>query len=198
MVRNGLLAALLFGLSTTGAVAQEVASGEVARAQFTTGVVDREPIDALNQLGTETKTVYFFTELLGLEGREVTHRWEHNGELKAEVNFSVNGPRWRVWSSKELIPEWEGSWEVSVMSGGQVLRSESFTYGGMDTTADVNATVEAEATAEEEPEASAGAETTGTEGVGDVEATESEAPVDAAVATDSPDTEGEQQDLLSQ
>ena len=48
---------------------------------------------------------------------------------KTEVTFDVKGARWRVWSSKTLLPEWLGEWKVSVVDDdGKVLHSDSFTY----------------------------------------------------------------------
>jgi len=106
------------------------AAGEVARAQFTTGISDREPMDAITELGTDHTQVYFFTELTGFSGETITHRWEHGGETIAEVSFDVRGPRWRVWSSKQLQPDWTGEWKVSVVDGaGNVLVEKTFNYG---------------------------------------------------------------------
>jgi hypothetical protein len=104
-------------------------AGSVARAQFTTAVVEREPTDALDVVGTDLSKVYFFTELMDLEGRTVTHRWSHEGALAAEVSFAVGGPRWRVHSSKNLMPDWTGSWTVDVVDdAGRVLDSRQFEY----------------------------------------------------------------------
>jgi hypothetical protein len=104
-------------------------AGSVARAQFTTAVVEREPTDALDVVGTDLSKVYFFTELMDLEGRTVTHRWSHEGALAAEVSFAVGGPRWRVHSSKNLMPDWTGSWTVYVVDdAGRVLDSRQFEY----------------------------------------------------------------------
>jgi hypothetical protein len=109
---------------------QGVSAAEVARAQFTTGVMDREPVDAVTGVSAETETVYFFTELRDLQGTRVTHRWEHDGEPMAEVGFDVGGPRWRVWSSKQMAPEQTGTWRVYVvMQDGSVLTSEELSFG---------------------------------------------------------------------
>lgn len=111
----------------TGLAAQ--AESGVARASFTTAVQDREPVDQVGQLTNDNGVVYFFTEIRGLSGQTVTHRWEHGGEVKAEVNFTIGGDRWRVWSSKNLQPDWLGEWKVSVVdAGGNVLSQESFAY----------------------------------------------------------------------
>jgi hypothetical protein len=109
---------------------QGVSAAEVSRAQFTTGVVDREPVDAVTGVSADTDTVYFYTELRDLQGTRVTHRWEHDGEPMAEVGFDVGGPRWRVWSSKQMEPELTGTWRAYVVTeGGSVLASEEMSFG---------------------------------------------------------------------
>lgn len=120
------LAMLLFALPVPAAenAAPEPLSGEVARAQFTSNVQDREPVDEVNRVTATTDKVYFFTELRGFGGQTVTHRWRHKGEVIAEVPFDVGGPRWRVWSSKNLMPDWAGTWTVEVVDGlGNVVRT---------------------------------------------------------------------------
>lgn len=104
-------------------------SGSAARAQFTSAVADREPTDNLRELPNSHTTVYFFTELVDLGGRTVTHRWLHNGEVMAEVTLTPGSDRWRTWSSKNLVPEWTGSWTVQVVNdAGEVLAEKSFRY----------------------------------------------------------------------
>ncbi|MCW9013406.1 MAG: DUF2914 domain-containing protein [Gammaproteobacteria bacterium] len=101
----------------------------VARAIFTTGIESKEPVDELGQLTTDHSRIYFFTEIRGMEGHTVVHRWEQGGEVRAEVSFAVAGNRWRVWSSKNLHSSWLGEWTVSVVDeGGNVLAQESFAY----------------------------------------------------------------------
>jgi hypothetical protein len=92
-------------------------------------VADREPSDELSVVSSSLGRVYFFTELLDLGGQRVTHRWEQGGEVRAEVQFDVGGPRWRVWSSKQIPPEWAGEWRVAVLDeAGSQLATESFSY----------------------------------------------------------------------
>lgn len=102
----------------------------VARAQFTSGILDREPVDNVTTLDSGTDRIFFFTELQNMEGKTIVHRWELNGEVLGAVTFQVRGPRWRVYSSKELLPEWTGKWVVSVVDGdGAVLGSYTLNYG---------------------------------------------------------------------
>ncbi len=101
--------------------------GRVARSQFTSAIENREPSDKLERLGVGTEEVTYFSELRGLNGQTVTHLWEHGEQVMAEVKFNVKGDRWRVWSSKRLMPEWHGEWHVTVLDGeGRALHSERF------------------------------------------------------------------------
>jgi hypothetical protein len=104
-------------------------TGEVSRSAFTSEIADREPVDQITALDNDVTRVFFFSELVGLDGQTVVHRWEHNGEMLAEVPFEVGGPRWRVFSSKNLDPLWLGEWSVRVVDGaGNELSLDSFTY----------------------------------------------------------------------
>jgi hypothetical protein len=105
------------------------ASGWIERATLTTAVVEREPVDSIANLTTEHTQVYYFTEVRDMTGETVIHRWEYNGEIMAEIDFAVGGPRWRVYSSKTLLPGWTGDWKVSVLdAAGNALSVNSFAY----------------------------------------------------------------------
>lgn len=108
-------------------------------AQFTTGVENREPVDQITFVESGVKKVFFFSDLRGLTGRTVQHRWIYDGKTVAEVNFEVRGPRWRVWSSKDLLPDWIGDWTVEIAivgsaedGEGEVIAAETFTYSAPD------------------------------------------------------------------
>jgi hypothetical protein len=120
---------LALGAQTTlpgRAQAQEAPS---VLAHFTTGVENREPIDQVTFVENNARKVFFFTELRGLNGQTIRHRWIYAGEIVADVSFEVRGPRWRVWSSKDLLPDWIGDWTVEIVAGdGEVIAAESFTY----------------------------------------------------------------------
>ena len=108
-------------------------SSNVARAQFTTGIKAREPIDRIESVvyaeGPQLKRLFYFTELLDLKGETIIHRWEHEGELVAEVKFKVRGNRWRVYSSKYLQPQMTGQWRVIVVnSKGESLAAADFMF----------------------------------------------------------------------
>ncbi len=106
-----LLTCVVLILITFGS-SQIVNAGEVARGQFTSAIDQREPVDEITTLSNNADKVYFFSELRDLQGQTVTHRWLFAGKVMAEVPFNVKGPRWRVNSSKTLLPGWIGDWTV--------------------------------------------------------------------------------------
>jgi Protein of unknown function (DUF2914) len=115
---------------STPATSMESASSEhVARAFFTSNVQNREPADTITSLSNDKNKIYFFSELTGLGGQTVTHRWEYQGKTMGEIKFNVGGPRWRVWSSKTLLPQWTGEWRVSIIDGsGNKVGEGTFNY----------------------------------------------------------------------
>lgn len=125
-----IFAALLSTVSLLANAQEPAANEPVARAVFTTAIQDREPVNAITSLPTDQDRVYFFTDLRGMGGQKVTHRWLYQGKTMGEVSFPVGGPRWRVWSSKTLLPQWAGEWRVEVLDGaGNKLDEAAFTYG---------------------------------------------------------------------
>lgn len=96
-------------------VISPVPDASVARAQFTTGISNREPVDQVVRLETPVYSIYYFTDLRNLEGRTVLHRWEYGGRVISEIPFEVKGPRWRVFSKKVLDPAMTGKWTVVVV-----------------------------------------------------------------------------------
>ena len=126
------LAALIFsgGLWAEAPTESPVPDAYVARAQFTTDIVDREPVDQVVSVGEDQRTIYFFTDLRNLQGRTVTHRWEFEGQLMQEVEFEVGGPRWRVYSKRTLNPGVTGKWTVLVLDqSGWPLHASIFMQG---------------------------------------------------------------------
>jgi hypothetical protein len=103
--------------------------GSVMRSVFTNGIDNREPVDNMKDVGNKTNRITYFTELRDMAGQTVKHRWAYQGKVMAEVEFSVGGPRWRVWSSKTFIPQWQGEWKVSVVNAaGETISEEMINY----------------------------------------------------------------------
>jgi len=108
------------------------AEGTVARAQFSTDVIDREPIDDIGPIVKveygKIQNVYFFTDLRDMSGSRVVHRWTLDGDSQAEISFDIGGDRWRVWSSKRLLPGFDGKWAVEIVQDGEIIETRSFDY----------------------------------------------------------------------
>ncbi|MDF2177964.1 DUF2914 domain-containing protein [Aliiglaciecola sp. CAU 1673] len=122
--------ALILALLILGFVAPGQA--DVLRSQLTSAVVAREPVDDLRGevIGkpNEITQVVFFTQLDDMQGQDVVHKWFYQGELMAEVPMSVRSPNWRTWSSKRLLPAWQGNWQVQLWSGDKLLLSKEFRF----------------------------------------------------------------------
>lgn len=159
MKQSVAVAAVLACALASGAVAQD---GSVARSMFTTAVEEREPVDSIDKAPAGTSTVYYYTDLRDFADQTITHRWSYRGEVMAEVPFNVGGPRWRVWSSKNLQPTWTGQWTVTVLDGeGNELTTNALIVGedaeaapAVETTAHSQAVV-TEAPADGKPQAEA-------------------------------------------
>jgi len=119
---------LLLLLSLTTLFNSAIA-GDVNRAQFTSQIENREPVDQLVSVPAEMQKAFYFTELLDFKGDTITHQWMFQGQEMYRLNFDVKGPRWRVWSSKRMLPRWNGSWTVNILdANGKTIHSDSFVY----------------------------------------------------------------------
>jgi hypothetical protein len=103
--------------------------GQVTRALFTRKVTDLEPVDTVSVLTNDITRITYFTEIHGMAGQTITHRWEFNGKIVLEKKHEVGSSRWRAYTTKTLDPTWLGEWKASVVdSGGGTLSVNTFTY----------------------------------------------------------------------
>ncbi len=123
-VMSGLILAL--ALFTAGTAT----AGEISRAMFTTSIDDHEPVAMVDSIDSKTSnSISFFTEVNNMSGETVTHQWTHHDKVMFEKTFEVKAARWRVWTSKTLIPSWTGTWTVNVLDNERMLlASKSFEY----------------------------------------------------------------------
>jgi hypothetical protein len=106
------------------------AAGEITRALFTTGIDNREPVGIVDSIdSTSSNSISFYTEITNMSGQTITHQWTHLDKIMFEKTFEVKAERWRVWTSKTLIPNWTGTWTVNVLDAErELLTSKSFEY----------------------------------------------------------------------
>jgi Protein of unknown function (DUF2914) len=104
-------------------------AGEVKRAVVCSSIIEHEPTDSLTVISPTTGRVFFFTELLGMEGDTITHRWSRDNARVAEVRISVTGDRYRCHSSRSVAGK-HGQWNVQVLDDDGVMIAErSFRVG---------------------------------------------------------------------
>jgi len=104
-------------------------AGSVTRALFTRQVKDLEPVDTVSVLTNDITRITYFTEIHGMAGQTITHRWEYNGKILLETKHEVVSSRWRAYTSKKLDPTLLGEWKASVVdAAGGTLSVNTFTY----------------------------------------------------------------------
>lgn len=117
------------GPAAPGAKPAVLIPGMVTRSLFTRAMKHREPVDSVSILENRHTSVIYFTEIRGMAGQNVLHRWEHNGKVIMEVPIRVKTGRWRAYSVKTLSPGWTGEWKASVVdAAGGSLSVNTFTY----------------------------------------------------------------------
>lgn len=103
--------------------------GSVENATFTSGIDNGAPVDFRQEFDANTTVIYFYTEVVGLPGQTVTHRWKREGKVVREVAFPVKSARQAIWSTSQMQPEWTGNWTVEVVNErGEVIGEQSFSY----------------------------------------------------------------------
>lgn len=100
----------------------------VAEVVMTTQVVDRAPIDSIEVYPAQTGKLYCFTRIEGgTADSSVDHVWLYAGREMARVTLPVRSSKWRTYSSKKIVPEWKGAWEVRIEDpAGVELSSVTF------------------------------------------------------------------------
>lgn len=107
-------------------------TGNVARMQLTARMEGLEPGPPLTlplQVSRGEQRIYLFTELRGLSGRTVVHRWELNGRVVQERQLPAKSAAWRTYSGLRITNSMAGSWRVTVVDAatGSTLAELRFT-----------------------------------------------------------------------
>lgn len=101
----------------------------VTQAVITTGVTSSaEPQTSnLTVVDHRVGSIIFYTEIIGLSGQAVTHRWFYNGSQVSTITLNINSMRTVNWSRSSVAPSQLGNWEARVVdSSGRTLASRSF------------------------------------------------------------------------
>lgn len=105
----------------------------IQRAQLTTNIKDREPVDDISSYVTGSEVI-FYNELVTLPDKFIIHEWYYEGKLQSSVNLEVDALSgiWRTWSSKRFQDTNIGNWFVLVRGEqGQILYRLDFIFRGL-------------------------------------------------------------------
>lgn len=90
-----------------------------------TGVMDREPQGVSVNFDANVGVLYGWTRVTGAANQTIEHVWTH-GPHESVIEIEIGGSPWRVWSSKNIPPEWTGQWVFQVRVGGEVVSETMF------------------------------------------------------------------------
>ena len=112
------------------AIGAKIDTDKVSRAVLTTDVVDREPVNVLKndvKLAQISNSLSFFSELRNMQGQTVRHQWYYQDQQLASIELAVSSPRFRTYSTKNIMPEQLGDWRVEVIDAdGNLLAQKEF------------------------------------------------------------------------
>lgn len=103
----------------------------VLRAYVCKGIEQNEPTEAGKSFVPEADgflRLCCFSEIGGAgEGATILHLWYWGDREMARVELPVRSFRWRTWSTKKILDEWQGEWRVDVTDQqGFVLTTLTF------------------------------------------------------------------------
>lgn len=100
----------------------------VRRAQLTSNIVSREPVDNIQRFSLQAQTkAYLFTEIHGKNNQKIFHRWIFKQNIMAEITHNIGSNQWRTYSSKNFDNTMVGNWTVDVVDeDDNVLKSVTF------------------------------------------------------------------------
>ena len=112
------------------ALGAQIDTGKISRAVLTRKVSKREPTNVFAadiRLNQFEEALSFFSELKNLQGQQVKHVWSYEGETLAEISLNVTSPRYRTYSTKNIMNTQTGHWRVDVVDEqGNLIAQKEF------------------------------------------------------------------------
>lgn len=131
IVKKTLPFLMILGLVPAVLCAQAEATAVEAEIVIATGIEDREPVGGSTSFSEDVGQVTGWTKVSGAQNTTIEHVWKYRDhEFVVPLNIG-NGSPWRIWSTKNIPPEWDGEWTFEVRDAdGNVVASTTFTVGG--------------------------------------------------------------------
>jgi len=103
----------------------------IARAQLAIGINKLKPYGKVELPflveNSKTRGLYFFTEIINMQGSAVFHEWLREGKSIYKRKIIIRGDRWRFYTSKLFTKSSVGQWQVRVITKqGEVLHKINF------------------------------------------------------------------------
>lgn len=101
----------------------------IARAQLTSDLDEFEPVDSIGQsirVPTQSRRLYWFNELAGLQGEQVFHSWYYNDLLMSRVAVTVETNLWRASTYKTILQHQQGTWRVVTENMDEEVLAEEY------------------------------------------------------------------------
>ncbi len=112
-----LFVAFCLSLTCSSVLAMDL---DVAKGVITTAVVNQQPVDEIESFPADYGKLYCFTRVVGAtDDTEVTHVWYYQDHEMARVTLPVRSRDWRTYSSKRVLPNWNGEWRVVIVDQDQ-------------------------------------------------------------------------------
>jgi hypothetical protein len=106
---------------------------QVVRAQLTSAIDQREPVDIIDHVWLDqgaTGKIFFFVQLRDLMGQRVSIHWHYQDNVVAKVPLMIGSQDWRTYASKLLNKTGLGTWQVTLHDqSGKLLSRRHFTVG---------------------------------------------------------------------
>jgi hypothetical protein len=115
----------------TASKAINAGQGMVVRGSLARFIINKEPSGAVSlplALGKNSEqTLYYFTELQNMSGKEIYHEWLYKGKIVFKRPIKITEQRWRTATHKTIRSNAPGNWTVRVTDGqGNILQQIDF------------------------------------------------------------------------
>ncbi len=129
------------------------APGMTIESQLCRSVLEREPVEPAESFPADVGQVFLWTKVTGAtDSVIIKHVWFYEEQEMATVELPVRSSLWRTWSSKNILPQWTGNWQVKIVDAeGNIFKSVSFTITAPTAVPEATEVVPEEAPPEEAP-----------------------------------------------